>query len=143
MTDTMRKPLSDYLAVQYPLEIIADEEGGYVIVFPDLPGCLTQVEEIEEVPAAANEIRELWIETEYERGNDIPPPSYPEEYSGKFNLRIPRSLHRRLAESARRDGVSLNQYVMSLLDRGDALAQVDRRLCELEARLAETRPGSP
>jgi hypothetical protein len=63
---------------------------------------------------------------------EIPEPSYPEEYSGKFNLRIPRSLHRQLAESAERDGVSLNQYVAALLARGDAQAQVERRLDELK-----------
>ncbi len=56
----------------------AEPEGGYVIVFPDLPGCMTQVESLEEVGPAAEEIRALWIETEYEAGEEIPPPSYPE-----------------------------------------------------------------
>lgn len=62
----------------------------------------------------------MWIETEYEDGDPIPLPIYPEEYSGKFNLRIPKSLHRKLAKSATADGVSLNQYVTMLLSRGDA-----------------------
>lgn len=128
--------LPDYLGREYPFNVIADPDGGYVIVYPDLPGCMTQVESVEEIPAAANEIRELWIGTEYEDGHEIPPPSYPEEYSGKFNLRLPRSLHRRLVESAERDGVSLNQYVMVLLDRNDALARVERRLAELDERRA-------
>lgn len=35
-----------------------------------------------------------------------------EEYSGKLVLRIPRSLHRTLKEEARREGVSLNQYML-------------------------------
>jgi len=116
---------------EYTLNVIADPDGGYVIEYPDLPGCITQVETLEDVPAAANEIRELWIETQYEEGAEIPPPSYPEEYSGRFNLRIPRSLHRRLAESAAREGVSLNQYVMTLLDRNDALARVEQRIASL------------
>lgn len=122
--------------MQYPFHVIADSDGGYVIVFPDLPGCMTQVESLDEVPAAAEEIRRLWIETEYAEGQDIPLPSYPEEYSGKFNVRLPRSL----AESAAREGVSLNQYVVMLLSRGDAQARLERRLDELAARLENIAP---
>jgi len=128
---TARSSLECYFMAEYTLNVIADPDGGYVIEYPDLPGCITQVETLEDVPAAANEIRELWIETQYEEGAEIPPPSYPEEYSGRFNLRIPRSLHRRLAESAAREGVSLNQYVMTLLDRNDALARVEQRIASL------------
>lgn len=34
------------------------------------------------------------------------------DYSGKLNIRIPRSLHRRLSLEAKADGVSLNQYIL-------------------------------
>ena len=34
------------------------------------------------------------------------------EYSGKILLRIPKELHRTLAEAAKKNGVSLNQYVL-------------------------------
>lgn len=34
------------------------------------------------------------------------------DYSGKLNIRIPRSLHRRLSQEAKADGVSLNQYIL-------------------------------
>src|SRR4051812_37233735 len=111
-----RKPLEYYLGLEYPFNVIADrDDGGDVIVFPDLSGCMTQVEALQEVGPMAEEVRQLWIETEYEDGATIPLPSYPEEHSGKFNLRLPRSLHRRLAKSAEREGVSLNQYVVGLL----------------------------
>lgn len=133
MTATERRPLADYLGMEYPFNVIADPDtGGYVIAFPDLPGCLTQIDTLDELPTMVEEVRTLWIETEYELGEDIPLPSYPEEYSGRFNVRIPRSLHRILAESAERDGVSLNQYVVSLLAQGDAVRQVER---QLETRL--------
>lgn len=110
-----RKPLDFYLRLEYPFHVIADREGGYVINFPDLPGCFTQADSIDEVAAMADEARQLWIETEYDDGHSIPMPSYPEEYSGKFNLRLPKSLHRQLAERAETEGVSLNQYVLALL----------------------------
>jgi len=135
MATKSRKRLSEYLTLQYPFNVIADPDGGYVIDFPDLPGCMTQVEDLQEVPAMADEIRCLWIETAYAEGEDVPLPSYPEEYSGKFNLRLPRSLHRSLAESAGRDGVSLNQYAVGVLARGDAQAQLEGRLQHIEAQL--------
>jgi len=120
MTTTTRKLLAHYLDLAYPFQAIADPEGGYVIVFPDLPGCMTQVESALEIGPAGDEARRLWITTEYEEGEDIPLPSYPEQYSGKFHLRLPRSLHRRLAELAEREGVSLNQCVVTLLARSEA-----------------------
>ena len=40
-----------------------------------------------------------------------------EDYSGKLNIRIPRSLHRDLAQQAKADGVSLNQYILYKLAR--------------------------
>ena len=83
-----RLPLEHYLSLQYPFEAHADSDGGYVIVYPDLPGCLSQVESLDEIPAIAEAARVGWIETEYEQGRKIPEPSY-QEYSGKFNVRIP------------------------------------------------------
>jgi antitoxin HicB len=143
MTATQRKPLDYYLTLQYPVHVIADPDGGYVAMFPDLPGCMTQGETLEEIAFMAEDARHGWIETEYERGNDIPLPTYPEEYSGKFNVRLPRSLHRSLAESAEREGVSLNQYVVALLARGDSQARIERRLDAMSARLGIERGAGP
>lgn len=153
---TARKPLEDYLSLQYPFVVHADPDGGYVIVYPDLPGCLSQAETLDEIPAMAEEAREGWIETEYEEGRNIPEPSH-QEFSGKFNVRIPKSLHRALVGAASQDGVSLNQYVVMLLSSGNALAQLkgqrstlatmpvnaerrrvmDNRIEELEKRVEE------
>ena len=135
MSTVTRKPLAHYFALEYPFNVVADPEGGYVVVYPDLPGCMTQGETLEELVAMAQDARQSWIEAEYERGNDIPPPSYPEEYSGKFNVRIPKSLHRALAEASRREEVSLNQYVLSLLARGDAQYRVERLLEGLTGKI--------
>jgi antitoxin HicB len=45
------------------------------------------------------------------------PPVRPQrrEYSGKFNVRVPRSLHAALAREAEAEGVSLNQLVVAKL----------------------------
>ena len=44
-----------------------------------------------------------------------------DKYSGQFKLRIPKSLHKLLAEHSKREGISMNQYCMYLLSRNDAL----------------------
>lgn len=131
------RTLEDYLALNYSLEVIAQPEGGYVLQYPDLPGCMTQVDSLQEIGDAAEEIRSLWIETQLEDGVAIPLPSFDEDYSGKFVLRIEKSLHRRLARSAKRDGVSLNQYAGTLLDRNDAVAQVEVQLESLQDQVRE------
>ncbi len=77
MSAATRRPLEEYLALQYPFRVIADPDGGYVIVFPDLPGCMTQVDSPDEIGPMAEDARRGWIETEYEAGEDIPLPSYP------------------------------------------------------------------
>ena len=130
VTSAIRKPLEHYLDLQYPFVVQADPDGGYVIVYPDLPGCLSQAETLDEIPAMAEDARTGWIETEYEEGRNIPEPSH-QEYSGKFNVRIPKSLHRALADAAAQDGVSLNQYVVMLLSSGSAQMQLERQLKHL------------
>lgn len=129
MVATTRLSLNEYVALEYPFNVFADQEiGGYVVTYPDLPGCTTHVERVEDVGVVAEEIRRLWIRTEYEDGEDIPLPSYPQAYSGKFIVRTPKSLHRQLAQSAEDDGVSLNHYVVTMLAQGDSVRQVERRL---------------
>ena len=44
----MMKTLNDYLAMSYRMEIVEDkDEGGFVVSFPELPGCITCGETIE------------------------------------------------------------------------------------------------
>lgn len=69
-----RRPLDHYLGLEYPYIVVPDD-GSYFVTFPDLPGCMTQVEDGAEIAAMAEEIRTLWIETTYEDGQSIPEPS--------------------------------------------------------------------
>lgn len=112
------KPVEYYLELNYPITLYQAEEGGYVAEIEDLPGCLTEGETLEEVSQRIEDARKAWIQAAYEDGVEIPPPRTDEEYSGKFIVRIPKYLHRRLAEKARREGVSLNQYTESILSAG-------------------------
>ena len=69
----------------------------------------------EEALENIEDAKRLWIETLIEDGFDIPEPAQSREYSGKLLLRMPKSLHERLAINASREGISLNQYVVSRL----------------------------
>jgi predicted HicB family RNase H-like nuclease len=72
------------------------------------------------------EARKLWMESMYEDGNEIPLPSNQVEYSGKFNVRVPATLHRKLARLAVKEGVSLNQYVVYALSHTAGVAETKR-----------------
>ncbi len=111
-----RRDLAYYNLLPYKIELHPAIEGGYVASIPDLPGCLTQGETPEETLHMIADAKSAWIETALEEGIEIPEP-VPEadEYSGKFNLRIPRSLHRDLARRAEEEDVSLNTLATYLL----------------------------
>lgn len=61
------------------------------------------------------------LKLHYEEGVEIHEPDSLEDYSGQFKLRIPRSLHRLLAEHSQREGIGMNQYCVYLLSRNDAV----------------------
>lgn len=115
------KTLNEYLKLPYRMEIVEDkDEGGYVVSYPDLPGCITVGETVESAVANAQDAKKAWLEAAMEEGLTIREPDDLESYSGQFKLRIPRSLHRSLTEHAKREGISMNQYCVYLLAKNDA-----------------------
>jgi antitoxin HicB len=110
-----RKPLEYYLNLKYPVTFYPDPEGGYVTEIEDLPGCISQGETVEEAIEMIEDARRCWLGVAYEEGLDIPVPRSEETYSGKFFIRAPKSLHRKLAKMAEKEGVSLNQYLVATL----------------------------
>jgi predicted RNase H-like HicB family nuclease len=130
---TERQPLEYYLGLSYPVTLYPEVEGGYTVEIKGLPGCISQGETLEEAMEMIEEARQLWLEVAYEHGDNIPLPSTDESYSGRVLLRMPRSLHRRLAESAEHEGVSLNQYLVALLSERNALRSGGRRLEEISS----------
>ena len=114
------KDLDYYMGQPYRMEIIPDpEEGGYGVRFPELPGCITCGGTFEEAAENAMDAKREWLMAAIEDGYRIPEPG--EHYSGQFKLRIPRSLHRALAEHSREEGISMNQYCLYLLAKNDAI----------------------
>lgn len=56
-----------------------DEDSGYTILFPDLPGCISECDSIEEGMINAKEALELYLFNLEEDEEEIPKASKPEE----------------------------------------------------------------
>ena len=109
--------------LEYPITLrplTKEEGGGWLVEFPDLPGCVADGETPEEAVHEAKDAMLSWLETARLHGDAIPAPSRPDlaAYSGKWVLRAPKSLHKRLADRAREEGVSINTLAVTLLAQG-------------------------
>ena len=114
----MQKDIKYYMSLPYREIIETDPTGGYVGYIPDLKGCITQADTKVEIIELLEDAKKVWIEAALEDGLVIPEPVRDEDFSGRFNLRLPKSLHRNLALSAKMEGVSLNQMAMCLIASG-------------------------
>jgi antitoxin HicB len=108
------------LQLPYTISLVHDVDEtkgfeGYVASVVELPGCLSQGETLEEAAANIKDAMVGWLSVALEDGIEIPEPTDPTAYSGRFLLRLPRGLHAELARRAEEEGVSLNQYVSTAL----------------------------
>jgi predicted RNase H-like HicB family nuclease len=107
---------------RYPLNIFwSDEDQGFIAEAPDLPGCNAWGATEAEAAREAQDAIAAWLQAAQAAGKAVPAPREVQPlqgYSGKFLVRVPRSVHARLARSAGAEGVSLNQYVAGVLARG-------------------------
>lgn len=118
-----KKDIAYYMNLPYNVIIRKDPYGGYFAKVEELEGCMTQGETYEEAFKNIREAMELWLEDALEDGAEIPEPDIDEEeYSGKFVVRLPKTLHRKLARNAHKENVSLNQYVVFLLSERNILS---------------------
>ena len=107
--------LQDYKALPYTrlVQEMNDESGHYFYGrILELDGCQSTGDTLDELYQNLNEALEGYIEVKLENGLKIPEPEMVNEYSGKFVVRIPKSLHQKLAIEAKNEGVSLNQLAV-------------------------------
>lgn len=108
--------LNYYKSLNYRIELFFDSEDRvWYAEFPDLSGCLAHGTTKEEALANAVEVKDAWLEVTFETGRNIPEPRPEIEYSGRFLLRVPKSLHQKLADEARREGTSINRLAIQIL----------------------------
>jgi antitoxin HicB len=113
-----------YLNLNYRISLFRDDEGDFIAEVPELPGCSADGASPDEAVGNLKDSMRAWMESRLKSGLDVPEPAGNESFSGRLLLRMPKYLHRRLSQQAIDDGVSLNQYVVSLLSEGAARAVV-------------------
>lgn len=105
---------AQYRIILRPLT--AEEGGGWYAEIPELSGCSSDGESPQEALTNLEDAKKAWLDTASALQRPIPAPKILDtEFSGKFTIRIAKSLHRALAGEAEYEGLSLNQYVAYIL----------------------------
>lgn len=106
------------LPYNYIIQPVKDESGEYFYAkVLELDGCQSTGNSFEEAYNCLREAMREWLEVKLEHNINIPMPIVSDNYSGKFVVRIPKSLHYKLSIEAQEEGVSLNQYALYKLSR--------------------------
>lgn len=122
-TDARARELA---ALPWSREVVADSDGVFVASVPELEGCFAEGDTARQALDALDEVLPQWLGIALDSGRELPAPRQlaEDEFSGRFSVRVPRTLHRRLAERAAHEGCSLNQLVTSVLAEGASVAPV-------------------
>lgn len=104
----------------YPFEmrrLDPEEGGGWLISFPDFPGCMSDGETPEEALANGQDALDGLLSLYAEDGRELPKPGEGAA-GGRLLARIPRSMHARLLARAKQEGVSANMLVATFIAAG-------------------------
>ncbi len=137
--------IEQYMNLPYRIEIvkIPDEKGGGFMARLPQFGRMAAIGDGETVDEALGNLeeskRELF-ETYISDGIEIPDPdTFEEDFSGRFVLRIPKYLHKDLAQRAKENNVSLNSFASALLSSGLYEDRTSSVLQSLEAEMKMLR----
>jgi antitoxin HicB len=89
-----------------------DEGGGYLVEYPEIPGCMSDGETIEEAIANGREALRDCLEVFKESGRKAPKPGIE---AAQWRQRLPRTLYLKLTERAKNEGVSINSLVTAMI----------------------------
>lgn len=125
----MNKTVEEYMKYPYTIELTPGDDGYFVKV-KELPGCMSVGDTRAEALEMIEDAMRGWLEVALEDGVAIPLPQAMQKgkFSGRFALRLPKGLHAALAEAAECEGVSLNQYMVTLLAEKNSYHEVKRLL---------------
>ena len=125
--------LKDYMSLKYRINLrpLSEEDGGgWVAEAVELPGCMSDGATPEEALRNLEGAKEAWIAVSIEKGYVIPVPvaEVEPEYNGRITVRLPKTLHRKIAEAAKNDGMSLNSYLLYLVSENHASSFANKAL---------------
>jgi antitoxin HicB len=123
-----RNSIEDVLSRPYRRVLTPDPDSGAITgTVPEFPGCVAEGTSVQEAYDNLEKAMASWAESLLSRGLEIPPPAETRDYSGRFPLRLPKSLHERVSQLAETDGVSLNTYLVRLIAEHVGVRQADSR----------------
>src|SRR5258708_5019153 len=102
---------AELLKKPYGRLVIPEDDGSFRAEMLEFPGCIAAGDTAPKALSSLEKVAESWIESALANGQSIPQPMDNVDFSGRFVLRLPKSLHQRAAYAAERDGVSLNQFI--------------------------------
>ena len=77
--------MNEYMSMPYRMEIIPDTyEGGYIVRFPELCGCLTCADTLEKAIQNAEDAKKEWLTAAIEDGIEIPEPLSYDDYNSNI-----------------------------------------------------------
>ncbi|MEA2413650.1 MAG: hypothetical protein QOI58_307 [Thermoanaerobaculia bacterium] len=113
----MTKPntAEEYLLRPYARVLVPEEGGGFSARILEFPGCIAEGDTREEAMKSLEDAAESWLDVAIDLGHVIPEPLASREYSGKFALRLPRSLHEQVVSVAEINQTSANQFIVAAI----------------------------
>ncbi len=96
----------------------SDEDGEYVALLPEFPPLSALAATPEGAVREAQVVLEMVLDHMAEIGQEPPEPQILSSFSGQIRVRMPRTLHQKLAGRARMEDVSLNTLIVSVLAEG-------------------------
>ena len=110
MRASTNRNLDQYQFTVRPLS--SDEGGGYLVEYPDIPGCMSDGETVEEAISNGREALRDCLEVFKESGRKLPKPSIE---AAQWRQRLPRTLYSKLTRQAETEGVSINSLVTAII----------------------------
>jgi antitoxin HicB len=93
-------------------QLSKDEGGGYLVEYPEIPGCMSDGETVEEAIANGRKALRDCLAVFKESGRKAPQPGIE---AAQWRQRLPRTLYLKLTEQAKTEGVSINSLVTAII----------------------------
>ncbi len=123
----------------------SENDQAFIATVPELPGLSAFGDTPEKAVKELSAAKKLYLEVLNRDGDVMPEPDILKPFSGQMRLRLPKSLHASLSQEAKKEGVSLNTYIIKLLAEKNALASVRKEIekveHELRADKSQNRPS--
>jgi antitoxin HicB len=113
----------------------SEEDNGYIATIPELPGLSAFGVSLGEAIKQLTVAKKAFLDVMAEDGEVIPDAETLRPFSGQTRLRLPKSLHASLSLEAKKNGISLNTYIIMLLSEKNGQSQMRDSLRALESRI--------